>query len=192
MRYTRINLMITTVCNLACPYCCCSCSVNKTGKHCSLDDIFGAGKLLGDLDELHITGGEPTLHPSFTEISKKMRSFFKSKIFILNTNGLNIRDHIKDLYYYDWIQISYLDNIDLPELPNLRVTVEKKVHFPNDSTKSRQCGREGIAAWLDNRIFPCCVAPGISNAASIEFRDDWRNELAKVKLPCRDCMFALS
>jgi organic radical activating enzyme len=184
--------MITTVCNLACPYCCCSCGVNKVGKHCDVNDILGAGKILGDLDELHITGGEPTLHPSFAMISERIRYSFRARKYILNTNGTNIRDNIRYLYNYDWIQISYLNNIDLPELPNLRVTVEKKVHFPNDPTKSRPCGRESIAAWLDNRIFPCCVAPGISNAASIEFKDNWRNELAKVKLPCRDCMFALS
>lgn len=81
MKLTEIDLYLTEKCNLHCPFC----SIEANNRHpsaMSLEKIFDTieeAKKLG-LEELHLTGGEPSLRPDLEEIIR-----FAAK------QGLNIR-----------------------------------------------------------------------------------------------------
>ncbi len=83
-------LEITQACNLACPTCYADAkghdfmSVNEAKRR--LDLFFSPQPLL---DVLMISGGEPTIHPQFTEILDLALTYPVNRVLI-NTNGIRI------------------------------------------------------------------------------------------------------
>lgn len=68
------NVLLTTVCNLACPYCFANEKMGRSRRrHMSLDNV---DKLLAffkhsNYQLFRVMGGEPTLHPEFIEILRR-------------------------------------------------------------------------------------------------------------------------
>jgi len=91
----EIDLQVTNKCNLYCPHCIYSSC--KDGKHMPLDmmlDIIPSLKKIG-CKTIHITGGEPLLHPKLFEFIKIAH---KNDINTrLQTNGLLLQEKITDL-----------------------------------------------------------------------------------------------
>lgn len=92
----RLYLEITTACNLKCQYC------FEQGYH---THILGADKILKFLDiifpiidDVVITGGEPSLHPDFVDLVK----YISSKVpLVITTNGCAIKtEKVKELLDY--------------------------------------------------------------------------------------------
>jgi len=83
---------ITNDCNLDCPIC---FTYNRPDMqyYKSLDDVKRIIEVIrnqrGDLDVINLTGGEPTLHPNFFEITEYLRSCGFKRITI-NTNGIRV------------------------------------------------------------------------------------------------------
>jgi len=88
-------LRITTVCNEGCSHC----MVNATpdGLVMSSEIFVDSLEFIAALKPLNIqiTGGEPTLHPSFFTICKALRDRMKNSIIILESNGSFIDDETK-------------------------------------------------------------------------------------------------
>lgn len=70
-----IDLSLNNYCNLNCDYCYMSAKSINSGEHLSLDDFDNLMNKMIQARVLQIAlgGGEPTLHPHFTEILKKLR-----------------------------------------------------------------------------------------------------------------------
>lgn len=68
-----VDLKITNFCPFGCPFCYQSRTIS--GKHAPLSDITDIIYELGKMEVLEIAfgGGEPTLHPDFTEIAEECR-----------------------------------------------------------------------------------------------------------------------
>lgn len=82
----RVYLQITRRCNLECDYC--YIKANNRGHHLDTDLVFNLADYLGNrgLMEVRLTGGEPTLHPSFIPIIERFR---KNHVYVsIATNGM--------------------------------------------------------------------------------------------------------
>ncbi len=95
--HDRIIIDITTLCDLHCKDCCRSCGVNQavSEEHISLDQIT---KFITESVEykrkwkdINIEGGEPTLHPQFSEIIELLLNYKNTHSpftnIIVSTNG---------------------------------------------------------------------------------------------------------
>ncbi|WML88738.1 radical SAM/SPASM domain-containing protein [Thiothrix subterranea] len=94
-------LLLTRKCNLTCSHCIRS-SEPSFSEFMSLElceKIFAEFAAKTEKIQMLLSGGEPTLHPKFIEISQKAYHLFDS--VMINTNGLNLHklekiEHLKD------------------------------------------------------------------------------------------------
>lgn len=72
--YQEITIQFTDVCNLECPYC---FSISN-GQFISIEDFnfFKIFCMNTKIDCVHITGGEPSLHPFFDEMTNSIASIY--------------------------------------------------------------------------------------------------------------------
>jgi len=101
LRY--LELQITDRCNLHCRHCYIG---ENSASELSVDQIT---KILAEFEDMQglrllITGGEPLLHSSFSEINRVLPQFFFRKV--LFTNGLLLREDLVSGLNVDEIQVS--------------------------------------------------------------------------------------
>ena len=112
------NIILTSACNSRCV----SCDYWKIpSEYLDVKDAFKFFDYISEYgnESIVITGGEPTLHPSFSEIVKVAKKKY-GFIVILSTNGStinNVFDDVKD--YIDSYCISF-DGKDEIEYKNIR------------------------------------------------------------------------
>lgn len=85
-----VNLGITTYCSMRCP----NCSVKspqlmkeKRAVTETWEDIQTAGAMMRPMRRVHVTGGEPTLHPKFDVIANNVKEWFEAQYVTLESNG---------------------------------------------------------------------------------------------------------
>lgn len=90
----RVALPITRVCQRTCPECPARIRPGVLGPlqlpkdtHVPVSELLWAGKTLGPVDTIEVTGGEPSMHPDFQWISESIHHIFKCKDILLLTNG---------------------------------------------------------------------------------------------------------
>lgn len=90
-----IDLSLNNYCNLTCNFCYMSATSINNGEYLSMDDFnFLLTKMInGRVLQIALGGGEPTLHPQFTDILKKLR-IEGSIIPNYTTNGTNLTEEI--------------------------------------------------------------------------------------------------
>ncbi len=96
-----VNLFITNLCNIACPYCCVNDWItddNKSAQYMKLKDLNLIIELLkkSQIDQVRLLGGEPMLHPHVYEFLKRLLEEDIKKISIL-TNGLGHTEDYKQI-----------------------------------------------------------------------------------------------
>ena len=95
------NIIITSYCNLHCPYCFANTMINtESVKNISIDQLDRILKWIGPFNEkVGLIGGEPTLHPQFAEILKHLEEYSKTAEgnphFVLFTNGVYLDKFIQ-------------------------------------------------------------------------------------------------
>lgn len=94
------NIMINKVCNLKCPYCFANefvnCESEDNPNNMTLENFKKAldFSLYNNPNErIGIIGGEPTLHPKFSEFMEILISDDRVKNVVLFTNGVNLRKY---------------------------------------------------------------------------------------------------
>jgi MoaA/NifB/PqqE/SkfB family radical SAM enzyme len=98
----RFEVNITDHCNLNCLGCehfspLAKESYIDTGKY--EQDCERLGYLLGgEMENIHLMGGEPLLHPQFNEIVKITRKHFKSGVIEIVTNGILLTKQDKSFW----------------------------------------------------------------------------------------------
>lgn len=102
-----VELSLTNLCNQYCVWCCDSTVRSKYPGHADKGILFDLIKDLQKGGTKGITiegGGEPTLHPDFEEIIKRIRK--AGMAAGLFSNGLNIEKVLPNMDSFEWIRIS--------------------------------------------------------------------------------------
>ena len=90
------NIMLTDSCNLRCPYCFANEFVGTSGNEITKSAFSEAAEFIlgdGSEDVVGIIGGEPTLHPDFDELMRKLILDKRVKGILLFTNGYFLNEH---------------------------------------------------------------------------------------------------
>jgi len=210
-KHLNVMLLITDRCDRMCPTCCFHLYSIRHPQDRDVKALIDSVKNLSGVDILFVSGGEPTLHQGFHELTKMLSKWRPSKWkrLVLVTNGARLLDHVDCLPLYDEIRISlYSDKTYIGAVGNEQlvkqfvssfpggsnILISPTVHITRDisSTASLPCGREMHAGILDGRLYPCCVAPYIPEAMSVPVKRTWRKDLRSVPLPCEKCRFAIN
>lgn len=93
------NIAIVNYCNLKCPYCFADDMIQEETMSITLDDfqkILEFTSRLPSLNNIGIIGGEPTLHPQFTEILKEVNKYCREldTHATLFTNGIELDKYL--------------------------------------------------------------------------------------------------
>ena len=218
----RIQVPITRICNRQCPHCCARETLtwyNKsiTEKEVTLEELIWAGKLIGKIDQIEITGGEPTLHSKFEEISNNLSNIFQCNDFMLVSNGWLFKDPYKLPlllnYQRVWIthyteefvkkyggvintrEFNLVANF-LKQYPNIHFipvhTFEHKA-FLDPPYKGNPCGHHlYMPAYYEKYLYGCCVAWSLPyRGKGIPLTEDWRDHLEEIDIPCDQCFLSI-
>lgn len=201
------NVTILTPCDRRCPHCCCGDVVYRAsgkGKIFSPEDIARDVAALGDVGTVFLTGGEPTIHPEFAAVAEAARRARGSGRLTLITDGSKLVKHAEAMRFFDNIRMSVFDSTSNAGESTTVGIVEKfrEVCPPGVSFEpsviihyrtaggSKPCERiENTVSTMDGRVYPCCVASGISGALSTELTEGWESRLLGVDVPCSACVF---
>jgi hypothetical protein len=209
---TNINFSLSTFCNMKCPDCCCNIThmANRDKRFFDWEYMVKSAKYFQGMDRIHITGGEPTIHPKFIMFVPLLKELFQCERLTLETNGWGFDRFPHVFPFFDEIYISHYtedtfagspDNTKQIEFlkqyfellePNTKLIVGEVVHTPRDTRgKSGKCSRgdSETVAYSNGKIYGCCVAPGLDSDTGILISENWRNELPEP--PCHQCFFAI-
>lgn len=193
-----IWLEITTGCNRRCPDCCCGVGRRPVVHHpWSYFEVLA--KTIGNVEHLHLTGGEPLFHPNFDDFAPHWRGLFGCERLTVWTNGYHAREHEAALTHFDaiWGTRYGADNADEIAwlVQRFEITYREGLHVPIARPGPGQpCGRgltDAMVAYADGRFYPCCNGPGIPDAESLEPGPDWATRVLDVPLPCGECCFSI-
>lgn len=192
-----LNLHLTTYCNLQCTECSSNNPRIRYPEHYEVDYIKHAARYLNDLEQITITGGEPTLNPQFRDIVPNLKNWFGCQNLALETNGAKIIENEDLLSYFDDVLIShYPDNSDAvtflaqknkdsrPDGPTIHVTKARRARNP------APCRRANFVQYVYGRLYPCTYTPDGCEDIGIPLTKNWREEIQNVQLPCANCCFA--
>ncbi len=206
-----IQFTITTFCNMRCPHCCCGMQViDKKDKYfVDWDYMVNAAKYFYGVDTISISGGEPSIHPNLAEWSPKLKELFGCRMLTMDTNGTMFDKKPEMFGHYDKIYVTHYvnstyegceDNIDkinflksyYSNRPELIHVGGDMVHIDRSRRGKGSCfrGSSGTIHYAGDRLYPCCVAPGLNTKVSIPLTDNWKQEILNTKPPCHDCFFA--
>lgn len=200
-----VNLEMTTHCNKRCPDCCAGVGINRTLQHHPWEYFVEAAKWMYGIPRIHLTGGEPTLHPKFAEFVPKFRELFGCKTLTMVTNGFLVAKY-EDLIVatFDWVNFSdYEDRRPALESLSKRMLVNSSYEGVNGALFmprsnvgggkpcTRACGISLGCAYADGKFWGCCIAQSLPGAVPLEPSMDWNAQLlANPGLPCNTCFFS--
>jgi hypothetical protein len=210
--YNGIQLLITTKCNLHCPYCTAGIHLNQPEEFMSIDEIQRLSVYFQGLENMYVSGGEPTLHPDFDYISEHIREWYNPKTLYVWTNSYVPIERIPAFRFYDHVNISkYVettypgarnnqDKIDIIYnefsrlgLPTGILSVGEVFHMGFDNNKGNTpCSRKDYDLYpvmTGGRIYPCCVSPGIITSPYIIANANWLEQVKELELKCGECVF---
>ncbi|MFH1566498.1 MAG: hypothetical protein ABIL09_00755, partial [Gemmatimonadota bacterium] len=149
---------------------------------------------------LVVTGGEPTLHHRFGGVAVAVSGAFNFGRLLLATNGATLRTaSAPALRLFDEVRVSLVPAGPRPPAASLEwlrsvgvnLRARETPHRSHASGHAAPCGRaHRTASLLRGKVYPCCVAAGIPGAASVLLTEHWRDDVARLPLPCDRCVFA--
>lgn len=221
---TKVAIPITKVCSRHCPECVVRDQLtwyNKSIKrpHMAMEELTEVGRLIGPIQHLEITGGEPSLHPQFEEITARLGELFQCDDIMLVTNGwLFGRDPSKLplLMKYQRVWVShyteafanrhggtpntadakavrdYLIENQHPFIKYQNVSGHK-IHTPPYGGAPCDHYYHGMIGYYDGRLYGCCAAGGLpegQRGASILLTEGWRARVTELETPCEYCPYS--
>lgn len=199
----NINFSITNICNINCKDCSYN-SPNKSKTSLSLNDIEKYSKFFQGY-KINITEGEPTCHPDFTKIVSKLRKLFKPKFLSIETNGYGFTKFPDYFVYFDIVHYSLYNkqyfgfsNEDAlkymqKHYPYVTISVHKINNHTLRTNKGQNMCDKGISetvAFMDGKIYPCCIGNGFDGAIGIEPCNNWEDKIHEINIPCNNCFLA--
>lgn len=196
-RIRALHLFVTTFCHLKCIECAVGIPRIRFPEHYSVEYIRRAGTFFHGIEHVTITGGEPTMHPDFHLFAPHLREWFGCKSLAIETNGFRIAEHKDLLPLFDDVLISHYPQNDQaaeflaklgfgsrPRGPTLHVATNRRARHP------RICKRANFVMYAYGRVYPCACVPSGYEGLGIPLTPQWREAIAHVPLPCKDCWFA--
>ena len=109
----RLRISLTPACNLWCLFCSNEGSTydDRKSQPANLDLVFSLGNLLlknTDLDSIDFSGGEPTLHPDFTQRRYDLINWTKTHPqakFTLHSNGIRLFPEVIDAVKESFVKL---------------------------------------------------------------------------------------
>lgn len=202
--FDKVNLELTTQCNLRCPDCAAGVGLGRKLQHHPMEYFIEAGKWLHGIPTVVVIGGEPTAHPKFAEIVPRLRELFGCREMILWTNGYRVAkyaDLIKRTFDKVYASIYDTESGHAWNKKSNRAAVEliapdAIAAAPHVTWTSRggggicERGVHGPITYADGKIYGCCVAMAISSGIGVTPGPSWREEVLRTPLPCADCCFS--
>lgn len=207
---TTISFALTTHCNMACPDCVAGITrMDKADKKFyDWDYILMSAKYLYGIDRINLTGGEPSIHPKFSEWVPKLKELFGCKVLSVWTNGTMFRKKPDVWQYFDEIHCSNYTKDSYVGSPDntadiawikerlkgskTKVFSTEVEHLPFGSNGTKPCFRaySETVEYVDGRLYGCCASSGLPTKVNIPLTDKWREEILTVYPPCHECLFA--
>lgn len=193
----QVDLVLTTHCNLRCPECAAFIPYLPKREHFDLNYIQNMANFFKGIEILRVVGGEPMIHPQFSEIVPKLRDLFECKKMVLTTNGFHAIENKETLKHFDYLLVSKYDQnhkeVDfITEFFIDKKSIEPTYHVPLSRRAKNPipCWRHKAGVFVVNgKIFPCCLGLGPDSIGMIPTKS-WREEILKVPMPCKTCCFA--
>lgn len=207
MHIWKVMLSITTRCNRRCPSCSYGVGSVWPRRDMPMPLLEEASRYFRHLPAMTITGGEPSVHPQFDEISASMHAWFPEAEMLIETNGYGFRRCPQAFAHYDRIYVTRYTADTYPGCPPNGEEIEtllfehpeiaRRIVFTTPVHRSKGGGspcaayRSGVVACFNGRLYPCCSAQGVPGAESIPLSDDWEARIASVEPPCAHCALSL-
>jgi len=193
---------------MACPDCCAGITGMKK-EHRKFYDwayIENSAKYFYGIERINLTGGEPTIHPKFSEWVPKFKKLFGLKFLSVWTNGTMFRKKKEAFKHFDHIHITnytkdtfhgspdntgeiqfireYLSGTDV----QIFATEVKHIAFTGGS---KMCfrGYSDTVEFVDGYVYPCSSSSGLPTKIRRKLDENWK-EVTKMHPPCGECMFA--
>ena len=211
----RLALPVTRRCNRSCPECPARARGMNTDNETTLDELRWVGKTIGPIAHVEVTGGEPSLHPDFAEISAHIHEWFDCQDFLLLTNGYLFEDDaaLPLLLHWDRVYITwYTNDFAVRHRSSANTAVVNRVedylkskgrpvwvqrmdaHVPLSAPPAGANGcrfgydRNDMVAYHKGQLYGCCTAWQLENRGrGIVLTEDWRTKLGGIDLPCDKC-----
>ncbi|MBU8911324.1 MAG: radical SAM protein [Desulfobacterales bacterium] len=202
-----MQFSITSRCNRTCHWCSLGTAYNEFKHDNDFDYLEKYSKYFQDMEEVVITGGEPTIHKQFYKYIKTFIKLYRPKTLILQTDGFKIKGNEKAFELFDQVNVSHYssktyegckDNEKLCQyiqtiVPEEKLTIGDVVHvqFPDMTGRDQACERLDIGPVLfEGRLYSCCAGPGLDTDTCIEVTDNWKKEIQKCGQLCVICPWA--
>ncbi len=196
---TCVAVDLTTVCDRACPDCCCGINMNmRPAVHHPWEYFEKLAPFIYGIERVDLFGGEPTTHPKFAEFVPKFKALWGCKVLSMTTDGFKVIRHQAVLEHFDFIQATLYDNRNRPAIEFLQANYDTRL-FPGVFTPrariggGKPCGRgQGeTVAFADGKFWPCTPGPGITGNVGLEPCMDWREKILSVPMACASCFLSL-
>jgi len=182
---------------------------NRDKKFFDWEYIKHAAEHFYGMDRIHITGGEPTMHPDFANIVPYLKQVFGCNRLTLETNGFGFKKFPKVFNFFDEIYCSHYtagsfvgspDNTEEIEFIRDYVYLTKIIvgeikHESRENRGTKMCSRgwSETLGYCNGKVYPCCVASGLpARDTGIPLTKNWRQEILEVVHPCDICFFAIN
>jgi hypothetical protein len=196
---TTIAMDLTTVCDRACPNCCCGINMGmRPAKHHPWEYFVEAARSIYGIERIDVFGGEPTTHPKFAEFIPQFKKLFGCRTLTITTDGFKVQQHAETMKHFDFIQATPYDARNALAMAFLKASYQDVRFFPGDFVpRSRVGGGKPCAratsetiAYADGKLWPCCPGPGINGNVGMEPSADWRERIGSVPMACETCFFS--
>jgi hypothetical protein len=178
------------------------------------------GRTIGPIEWIEITGGEPSLHPDFKEISLNLREIFQAPSFMLVTNGFLFEREKKQLplllQYNSIFLTHYTDqfytlnpNSGKPNTSAVTIikeflesegysglqVIEMNSHKSMNVKVTNGTGcyhfHSNMIAYYEGILYGCCVSWSLpEKGTGVPLTREWRSELKNINLPCETCFLS--
>ncbi len=195
---------------MSCPDCCAGITqmLKSEKRFYDWDYIAESAKYFYGIDRINLTGGEPTIHPQFSEFVPKLKDLFGCKTLSVWTNGTMLKRKAETFRYFDQIHITnYTSNTfegspdnteeiifirDYLKDTDIEIFDCNIEHIPLTKRGSKMCfrGYSDTVEFVDGFIYPCSSSSGLNTKIRIPLMENWKDEILKIHPPCYECLFA--
>lgn len=209
----KIHIPITTKCNRSCSDCFAKDLIPE-GKDIPVQQLYDESRNIGFINEIEISGGEPTLHSNFEEITYSLRNIYDCPDFMLVTNGAIFEKHEFKLplllkynrvwlsHYNDEFKKKYGGKTNTEIVVKIRKFLDGSgthlyeipiVNHHSEKEKSQcdECPQynSSMVSCFNGKLHGCCVAWSRVDSKGILLSPEWRGWLNEIDIPCEGCRF---
>ena len=204
MNLSYLSIDLTQACNLNCNFCGKRIS-ERNGRHMTEDQLGVVLKLVTGYKTMHVSGGDPLVHPFFNSMMRTILEKFNH--VVVTTNGLALNRVYKDVYdklnflisVYPGVNDDIVDSVSSHSNVTCRHTAEYfDPHYdPNLNDEDAKRVYAGcvlsMAKAIGGKIYACCHAETVEHfyggELGVTIGLDWKKRLQAIDRwkACKHC-----